>query len=31
MDSQAFQQQMAHLNFIANTWGRLSATADKED
>lgn len=31
MDSQALQQQLAHLIFIANTWGRLSATADKED
>ncbi|MCX2546558.1 DUF935 family protein [Pseudomonas sp. COW5] len=31
MDSQALQQQLAHLIFIANTWGRLSAAADKED
>ncbi|QZD72891.1 DUF935 domain-containing protein [Pseudomonas sp. 3-2] len=31
MDSQTLQQQLAHLIFIANTWGRLSATADKED
>ncbi|BBP71882.1 hypothetical protein PHLH6_38860 [Pseudomonas sp. Seg1] len=31
MDSQALPQQLAHLIFIANTWGHLSATADKED
>lgn len=31
MDTQALEQQLAHLIFIANTWGRLSATADRED
>jgi phage gp29-like protein len=31
MDSQALEQQLTQLIFLANTWGRLSATADKED
>ncbi|HHS7810319.1 DUF935 domain-containing protein [Pseudomonas putida] len=31
MDTQALEQQLAQLIFIANTWGRLSANADTED
>ncbi|PIF52767.1 phage gp29-like protein [Pseudomonas sp. 29] len=31
MDSQALQQHLTQLNVIANTWGRLSAIADRED
>lgn len=31
MDIHALEQQLANLIFIANTWGRLSATADRED
>ena len=31
MDSQALQQHLNQLNVIANTWGRLSAIADRED
>jgi phage gp29-like protein len=31
MDGQAFQEQLANLLFVADTWGRLSASADRED
>ena len=31
MDDQTLQQKLTNLMFIANTWGRLSATADRED
>ena len=31
MDDQALQQKLANLMFIANTWGRLNAAADRED
>lgn len=31
MDDQALQQKLTNLLFIANTWGRLSAAADRED
>ncbi|WP_425540577.1 hypothetical protein ACOK4R_15345 [Pseudomonas fluorescens] len=31
MDDQALQQQLAKLLFVADTWGRLSAAADRED
>ncbi|MFJ2713427.1 DUF935 domain-containing protein [Pseudomonas sp. NPDC087346] len=31
MDGEALQQQLANLLFIADTWGRLSASADRED
>jgi hypothetical protein len=31
MDSQALEQHLTQLNVIANTWGRLSAIADRED
>lgn len=31
MDDQALQQRLTNLMFIANTWGRLSAAADRED
>lgn len=31
LDDQALQQKLASLLFIADTWGRLSAHADKED
>ncbi len=31
MDTQALEQHLAQLIFIANTWGHLSATADRED
>lgn len=31
MDDQALQEQLANLLFIADTWGRLSARADRED
>jgi phage gp29-like protein len=30
MDDQALQEQLANLLFIADTWGRLSASADRE-
>lgn len=31
MDDHALQEQLANLLFIADTWGRLSAGADRED
>ncbi|WP_095128672.1 DUF935 family protein [Pseudomonas sp. Irchel s3h14] len=31
MDGEALQQQLANLLFIADTWGRLSASVDRED
>lgn len=31
MDTQALEQTLARLMFIANTWGRLSASADREN
>lgn len=31
MDTQALEQHLAQLIFIANTWGQLSATAERED
>jgi len=31
MDGEALQQRLADLLFIADTWGRLSANADRED
>jgi phage gp29-like protein len=31
MDGEALQQQLADLLFIAETWGRLSANADRQD
>ncbi|MBH8611942.1 DUF935 family protein [Pseudomonas mohnii] len=31
MDDQALQQQLGDLMFMAQTWGRLSASADRED
>ncbi|MGF6098887.1 DUF935 domain-containing protein [Pseudomonas sp. 18175] len=31
MDDQALQQQLGNLLFFADTWGRLSAAADRED
>ena len=31
MDDQSLQQELARLLFIANIWGRLSASADRED
>lgn len=31
MDDQALQQTLTRLLFIAGTWGRLSANADRED
>lgn len=31
MDTQALEQHLAQLIFIANTWGHLSAIAERED
>lgn len=31
LDAHALQQRLAHLMFIADTWGRLAAAADLED
>ena len=31
MDAETLQQQLTNLLFIADTWGRLSASADRED
>jgi phage gp29-like protein len=31
MDDQALQQTLTRLLFIADTWGRLTANADRED